>query len=61
VRLMISIRELATILAALRSWQHEMTAGEQPSCLLNDYHFDAKNKPLSATEIDALCERLNCG
>jgi hypothetical protein len=63
VRLVISIRELATVLAALRTWQHELDAGSQGerTHLLDDYHFDSKNTPLTAAEIDALCERLNCG
>lgn len=42
-------RELATVLAALRHWQR----GSQS-------HFDGP-PPLTLTEIDVLCERLNCG
>ena len=44
-------RELATILAALRKFQ------ESPST--DTGHFD-EHSPLTAEEIDALCERLNC-
>jgi hypothetical protein len=58
----ITIRELATVLAALRCWQHEMlrrseTGDDGP---VNDELFDSRNTPLSVSEIDALCERLNC-
>jgi hypothetical protein len=54
-------RELATVLAALRYWQHDLVAslerGEGP---IAQDHFDATNTPLSPGEIDDLCERLNC-
>jgi hypothetical protein len=48
-------RELATVLAALRSWQ----AGSHEPAELSE-HFD-ECEPLSPDEIDALCERLNDG
>jgi hypothetical protein len=53
-------RELATVLAALRHWQRTVPAkGKQPAD--GGYpHFDEHN-PLSADEIDDLCQRLNFG
>jgi hypothetical protein len=52
-------RELATVLAALRCWQHGLddSGGEAP---VLDY-FDDTVTPLTAAEIDGLCERLNGG
>ena len=53
---MLTPRELATTLAALRFWQqqrqHEAVFAE------NFPHF-ADELPLTAEEIDALCDRLN--
>jgi hypothetical protein len=59
VTIRLSGRELATVLAALRYWQRALarTRGEAP--VLD--HFDGKDTPLTAEEIDRLCERLNCG
>jgi hypothetical protein len=58
----LSKRELATIPAALRSWQQDLVAhegeGEGP---LSPDHFDENTTPLTAVEIDELCERLNLG
>ena len=56
--LIISERETATILAALRYWQREgsMSAGYERDI---ETDFD-RLKPLSAEEVDALCERINC-
>ena len=51
----LSVRELATVLAALRLWQ----AGSHEPAELSE-HFD-DCEPLSPAEIDALCERLNDG
>ena len=51
----LSGRELATVLAALRSWQADSNNAAKHSP-----HFD-DCKPLAADEIDELCERLNCG
>jgi hypothetical protein len=52
-------RELATVLAALRHWQRALarTGGEAP---LPD-HFASEHTPLTAEEIDRLCERLTRG
>jgi hypothetical protein len=51
-------RELSTILAALRYWQEEVvkdqTFGEY-------FDFFAEHSPLTAEEIDTLCEQLNFG
>ncbi len=47
-------RELATVLAALRYWQADI---QDPSFQFGD-HF-ADERPLSAVEIDDLCEKLN--
>jgi hypothetical protein len=51
----LSERELATVLAALRSWQ----AGSHEPAELSE-HFD-DCEPLSPDEIDELCGRLNGG
>jgi hypothetical protein len=56
----LSERELATVLAALREWQG-ILIGEEPDAVdidliaSDDGHLD----PLTFTEIDELCERLN--
>lgn len=52
-------REHATVLAALRFWQREGRAsgGHEHDIADNG----GKLKPLGVGEIDALCERLNCG
>jgi hypothetical protein len=61
----LDIRELSCVLAALRYWQwqrHANTAGRRR---LTDIHNiednDGEIVPLADAEIDALCERLNCG
>ncbi len=54
---MLTIRETATALAALRLWQRELLRrGEELT--KHDPHFDDV-RPLTATEIDGLCEWLN--
>lgn len=50
-------RELATVLAALRSWQQNFTHDEDGP--IDADHFDDTITPLSVGEIDELCERLN--
>ena len=52
-------RELATVLAALRCFQ-ELLAQGNDAALRALPHF-ADHEPLSATDIDLLCKRLNCG
>jgi hypothetical protein len=55
----IESRELATVLAALRYWQRE---GIHSGGHEQDIAADGDTiKPLTADEIDALCERLNYG
>jgi hypothetical protein len=52
----LSERELATVLAALRYWQEEMSPHDNAaSC---SEHF-GEVEPLTADEIDDFCERLN--
>ena len=52
-------RELATVLAALRCFQ-ELLTQRNDSAVRRFPHF-ADDEPLSAADIDPLCERLNCG
>ncbi len=51
-------QELATILAALRHWQH--TVDPQAKATAMTYPQFEEVQPLSSAEIDDLCERLNC-
>ena len=51
-------RELATVLAALRFWQRHLAQNDDGP--INFAHFDQIVTPLTADEIDDLCERLNC-
>jgi hypothetical protein len=54
----LSARELATVLAALRCFQKSLAQGKD-AALRALPHF-TECEPLSAGEIDALCEQLNC-
>lgn len=54
----LSARELATVLAALRWFQKSLAQGND-AALRALPHF-TECEPLSAQEIDALCEQLNC-
>ncbi len=54
---MLTIRETATVLAALRHWQEEIHA-VGVRLLQYDSHFEQVT-PLTVAEIDDLCERLN--
>jgi hypothetical protein len=57
---MINLRELSTVLAALRYMQGDMEA-EGSEWTHGDIATDAGNvTPLSVKDIDALCEKLNC-
>jgi len=56
--LIVSPSELATILAALRYFQDEFQAS-QPGELVELFPQFETAAPLTAVEIDALCERLN--
>lgn len=53
----VDTRELETILTALREHQRRTCTSDLP----NTAPFGGRNKLLSKSEIDALCERLNCG
>ncbi len=50
-------REIATILAALRHWQHFLLENDITS--LSPEHFAEGGNPLTVQEIDELCECLN--
>jgi hypothetical protein len=61
VNLTLSDRELATVLAALRNWQRDLAVNEvQGQGRISEEHFHDV-EPLTVTEIDQLCDRLNCG
>jgi len=53
----LSDRELATFLAALRYWQEEMSPHPEAAACYD--HFDDEVTPLTADQIDDLCEKLN--
>lgn len=52
----LSDQELATVLSALRLWQHYLPANRESF----RGHFPEGVRPLTSDEIDELCERLNC-
>jgi hypothetical protein len=52
----LSARELATVLAALRSWQQSLALRDVQ---ITADHFDPSITPLSKAEIDDLYERLD--
>ena len=54
---MLTIRETATVLAALRQWQNELRH-HGVELTNNDLHFDDVT-PLTSDEIDGLCDWLN--
>ena len=55
---MLTDRELATVLAALRHWQATVIADGLESASRFP-HFEPDTTPLSVNEIDALCDYLN--
>lgn len=57
----LSNREFHTVLAALRFWQQEKAVGKLPLELREIANNHGGTGPLSHNEIDALCERINCG
>lgn len=57
--IVLSERELATLLAALRRWQQDLEANADSFVDMD--HFDERIMPLASEEIDELCERLNFG
>ncbi len=54
---MLNPRELATVLAALRYWQQQQKECE--ATIVAAFPQFSEERPLSADEIDQLCERLN--
>jgi len=52
----LSARELATILAALRFWQRAVP--EKDAAAYSPLHFESC-RPLSSAQIDELCVKLN--
>jgi hypothetical protein len=54
-----SERELATVLAALRHWQRELSEGDDVS--ISPEHFTDRVTPLTIAEVDELCQYLNYG
>ena len=54
---MLTMREMATVLAALRRWQDELRR-QAADLTDNDGHFDDVS-PLTSDEIDGLCDWLN--
>jgi hypothetical protein len=56
MRIELSDREVANILAALRNWQTDSLNEDLAEAFSG--HFE-DHEPLSDDEIDALCERLN--
>ena len=61
MRLEISSRELATILAALRVYQTALieSAGDMPDPILDIATHCDSHERMEVDEIDALCERIN--
>jgi hypothetical protein len=51
-------KELATVLAALRYWQQDLEANEEPPI---SEEFFSDTEPLTSKEIDKLCRKLNKG
>jgi hypothetical protein len=51
-------RELGTVLAALRLWQMSDLRRQAPD-LVEIATDDGEHEPLTNSEIDALCERIN--
>jgi len=54
---MLTVRETATVLAALRRWQNELRR-QDAELIVHDCHFDDIT-PLTSDEIDGLCDWLN--
>jgi hypothetical protein len=52
------LREIGTVLAALRFWQN---GGRHVDEIYDIASDGGTFTPLDAVEIDALCQRLNCG
>ena len=56
MRIELSDREIAQVLAALRNWQTDALNEDLAEAFAG--HFE-EHEPLTDDEIDALCERLN--
>jgi Ser/Thr protein kinase RdoA (MazF antagonist) len=56
MRIELTDREVATLLAALRNWQTDSLNEDLAEAFSG--HFE-EHEPLSDEEIDALCQRLN--
>ena len=54
---MLTLRELATTLAALRHWQQQLTHGGL--AFTDGFPHFVDEEPLSVAEIDTLCDRLD--
>ena len=54
---MLTSRELATVLAALRHWQQQLE--REGLAFADGFPHFADAKPLSVAEIETLCDRLN--
>ena len=54
----LSERDVATVLAALRAWQFDLPEDDTPIAM---DHFGDGITPLTADEIDDLCQRINFG
>ena len=54
---MLTSRELATTLAALRHWQKKLQ--REGTAFADGFPHFSDETPLSVDEIDALCDRLN--
>lgn len=60
----ITDRQLATVLAALRYWQRDLSEGAEdsndvPEGIIDGAGHFTDHKPLTSDEIDELCESLN--
>jgi hypothetical protein len=55
---MLTSRELATVLAALRYWQQDLDQSGEDGVPIDEEHFKDE-EPLTSEQIDALCERIN--
>jgi hypothetical protein len=54
---MLTSRELATVLAALRHWQQQLA--REGRAFADGFPHFVDEEPLSVAEIDTLCDRLN--
>lgn len=57
----LNARELAAVLAGLRLLECHAMDGYQEEGIADVANMGGTIEPLSAKEIDGLCQRLNCG